>query len=565
MHPRDRATRWVKSGLAAAPVALRPSRSDARSDARPDARPEPPQLDLQPPPDAAALADAAELWLALHLPALCLEAVRPLQQPAQAAAAEPPWAVLDAGSGRQRLIAVDAVARRHSVEAGMSLSSALAICPSLQARVRDPRCERLRLVALAEASLGVTPRVSLEPPDAVLLEVRGSLKLFGGVDALCERLQFAARPLGLTLRMAMAPTPLAALAGARAAAGFLVHHEAQLVSQIAPLPLSALRWPEQTIERLAVMGVRTLGEVLRLPRAGFARRFGRDSLAALDRLVGREREPRRAFVPRQRFRARCDPAYELSNHEVMLRYCQPLLADLEQFLRSRQSAITALRCRLRHRPPLAATRVELRLAAPEFEAVRFAALLAEHLARLPLPGPVRRIELRSGELVSLAPEREGPGAGSGSLWRPGEHGGAVGRETPALLERLRARLGTEAVYGLCLVPEHRPEACWRIAEPTMTLSQRPAAATPAAPAVSASMATTALRRPLWLLQQPEPLPRGLAGLQRLRGPERIESGWWDGHDVARDYYVVGDPQGAELWVFRERQPPQRWFIHGLFG
>ena len=76
---------------------------------------------------------------------------------------------------------------------------------------------------------------------------------------------------------------------------------------------------------------------------------------------------------------------------------------------------------------------------------------------------------------------------------------------------------------------------------------------------------TALHRPLWLLQQPEPLPRGLTGLQRLRGPERIESGWWDGHDVARDYYVVSDPQGAELWVFRERQPPQRWFIHGLFG
>lgn len=537
MHPRDRATRWVESGLAAAPVALRPTRPG-------------PQLDLQPPPDASPLAEAAELWLALHLPALCLEAVRP------DAALDQPWAVLDAGTGRQRIIAVDAAARRRSVEAGMSLASALAICPALQARERDPRCERLRLLALAEASLGVTPRVSLEPPDAVLLEVRGSLKLFGGIEALCERLQLAARPLGLTLHMAMAPTPLAALAGARTAAGYLVHHEAQLVSQIAPLPLSALRWSEQTIERLAVMGVRTLGEALRLPRAGFARRFGRESLAALDRLVGREREPRRAFVPRQRFRARCDPAYELSNHEVMLRYCQPLLADLEQFLRARQSAVTALRCRLRHRPPLAATRVELRLAAPEFEAARFAALLAEHLARLPLPGPVRRIELRSGEPVSLAPEREGPGAGSGSLWRPGEHGGAVGRETPALLERLRARLGTEAVYGLCLVPEHRPEACWRVAEPATALLQRSAAATPA---------TTALPRPLWLLQRPQPLPRGLAGLQRLRGPERIESGWWDGHEVARDYYVVGDSQGAELWVFRERQPPQRWFIHGLFG
>lgn len=47
--------------------------------------------------------------------------------------------------------------------------------------------------------------------------------------------------------------------------------------------------------------------------------------------------------------------------------------------------------------------------------------------------------------------------------------------------------------------------------------------------------------------------------------ERIETGWWDGREIARDYYAAVDVRGARLWVFREREPPHRWFLHGVFG
>jgi len=51
----------------------------------------------------------------------------------------------------------------------------------------------------------------------------------------------------------------------------------------------------------------------------------------------------------------------------------------------------------------------------------------------------------------------------------------------------------------------------------------------------------------------------------LQGPERIESGWWDGKGVARDYYVARPPsQGIRLWVFQERQS-KRWYVHGVFA
>jgi protein ImuB len=83
------------------------------------------------------------------------------------------------------------------------------------------------------------------------------------------------------------------------------------------------------------------------------------------------------------------------------------------------------------------------------------------------------------------------------------------------------------------------------------------------------------RRPLWLLQTPRPLdvrsgrPLHHGVLEIEAGPERIESGWWDGADVMRDYYVARDGRGARLWVYRECQGRRRndgaWFLHGIFG
>jgi protein ImuB len=500
----------------------------------------------------------AELWIALHLPALVVESVAP-SPPGTAAGSggeaegRRPLAVFDGAAALPRLVAVDAAARERGVVPGLSLPAALALEPALDARPREPRRERARLARLADAALGFTPRVSLEPPDGLLLEVRGSLGLFGGAAALCEAVAACCARLGSVVQLALAPTPLAALALARAGRPLVLAGPERLAGALAPLPLAVLRWPDSALLRLAAMGVRTLGAAQRLPRAGFARRFGRIALEDLDRLVGRRPDPRRPWQPRTAFRGRCEPSFELEQHEAILRHLEPLLADLERFLRSRQSAVLRLRLVLRHRAgPFdgrpRTTSLELGLAAPEFEAARFGALFAEHLARLVLPAPVVAFELRSGELQARVARSE-------SLWRPGEHGGAAGRESPALIERLRARLGPGAVYGLCLVDEHRPEHAWRAAEPGMERASVVAGREPAG-----------VHRPLWLLRPPQPLGQGPPrALRLLDGPERIESGWWDGHDVTRDYYTARDAGGALLWVFRERRPPHRWFLHGVFG
>jgi protein ImuB len=415
------------------------------------------------------------------------------------------------------------------------------------------------LEALAARALQFTPRVSLEPPDGLLFEVRGSLHLFGGPQALCQSFQAQCQDLcrgeiATSLSLALAPTPLAALVLARSGRLQQVTDAAQLTSAVAGLSLRSLRWPEATLARLLSMGVHTIGEVLRLPRAGLARRCGPQLLVCLDRLLGRRSDPRSVVRLRERFRAHCELYYESAAQDRIMNVLRPMLQEMESFLRQRQCGVNVLELRLVHRN-LPDTRCMLRLALPQHLAEEFGQLLQEHLTHLQLPAVVRSCRLRSGRLLEQAPASAG-------LWRPGEHGGTATLQMPAFIERLRARLGSDAVYGLCLVPEHRPEAAWSIAEPVL----KSAGATAMLPSWSPQ------HRPLWLLQAPRrialrdgrPCHRGHP-LQLLSGPERLETGWWDGKEICRDYYTALGAQGEKLWLFRERAEPHGWFLHGMFG
>ncbi len=461
--------------------------------------------------------------------------------------------------------------------------------------------ERQDLERLGTRAQRLTPRVSLDLPDGLLLEVKGSLHLFGGVEGVVREMAGECSRLQMPCMLAVAPTPLAALALARAARTLGVHTSlltitdpAQLVGKLSPLPLAALRWPQDTLGRLARIGVRTIGEALRLPRAGFARRFGIAQLQALDRLVGRASDLKSRFEVRARFRRRRELLYELESHAALLAVLGPLLEELGEFLQARQCGVLALECRLWHRtvPP---TCCVLRLAAPLADPAQLTVLLGERLSALVLPEPVRACELRSGPLSERVLD-------SGGLWQPGEQGGAAAARAPELIERLRARLGEGAVHGLRAVADHRPEAAWEVREPGAQHSSGPQCAgarrgvpravlgggapgldavegVPRAvlgggapgPDILSGRSPPSAARPLWLLNMPRQLgenggrPRRRGELRLVGEAERIETGWWDGRQIARDYYTAIDARGARLWVFREREPPHRWFLHGVFG
>ena len=484
---------------------------------------------------ATAGSDARELWLAAHFPRLPLEALLPVTHDARAIG------VIEADDPRRCLVACNDRAARMGIAAGMGQNAALALMPGLELRERRPAAEAALLGRLARWALQFTPVVSIEPPDALLAEVRGSLELFGGAMALCRRAQAGLRAGGLQAGVALAPTPRGALWLARAGLRLAAVRGDAMPGLAARLPLACLHWPLDVVEALTGLGARTVADLVRLPRAGFARRFGPVLLDELDEGLGRRRQLRRRHAVPERFDEQLELPVAAGSTAGVEPAAEQLLTRLAAFLRSRAAGLSELRVDLLHRdcPP---TRIRLRLARPSGDAMHLHELLRERLAQSRLPAAVTALRCRSGVLLPLALREAG-------LFEQGR--AADPEATARLLERLRARLGADSVFGVCPVPEHRPECAWRIAEP--------GGATPLPGHWPASRPA----RPLWMLTEPQRLD-GWNGVL-VTGPERIETGWWDGHDVRRDYYVALSDSGARLWIFRERPPGQNWFLHGVFG
>jgi protein ImuB len=410
------------------------------------------------------------------------------------------------------------------------------------------------LPALSLHAQQFTSCVSLAEPNALLLEVQGSLRLFGPLVRLRELLDARWQALGIRAQSAIAPSTLAALWCARAGETLCSDDAATLTGRLLALPLICTAWDEERLQTLRSMGIQRLGDLLRLPRAGLARRLGPQAVRDLDIAVGKQPEPRRAFMPRERFRERLDFETEIEHVAYLERALQPVLERCARFLRRRQAGVQSLALRLRHRVRQP-TALRVGFASVTGEQPRLAEVLAQRLGRLELPAAVRAIELHSGTLQPLS---------AISL----DAFGGGGRDTALqLIERLRARLGEQAVYGVTTQREHRPEASWRRVQ---QLSLTAPSARGGVPSLETLPSLEAMPRPVWLLAEPVLLSRREVDELRLesddgrRDPERIETGWWDGKGVARDYYRIRPAHGARLWVFQERYT-KSWYLHGMFA
>jgi len=473
------------------------------------------------------------MWIAVRLPQL------PLEIFLRGSSTPEPFAVEE----RHRILACDRKALARGVRAGMAVSAALALAPQLRIAPRDPAAETEALLGVAGWAAQFTPGVALEFPDCVLLEVSGSLKLFGGLEPLLSRLRRGLKEMGWSTALAAAPTPRAAfwlvLAGKREFIGSM----AELEPALAALSVEIFCRNDETLAALEAIGVRTLDKLRALPRDGVARRFGQGLLDELDRGLGRLPDPRIFFVPPARFRAAIELPAEITQAEALLFAARRLIVQLAGFLAARSGGVQRFVLGLRHRDR-APTEIAVGLVAPSRDAEHFTLLLRERLAGLALAGPVREIALRAEDIVPLA------GNNLGLLLEQGKPPGHWGH----LVERLRARLGAEAVRGIASRAEHRPERAGVIAD--LGVKQ---------------MQLDYGERPFWLLDRPKPLaeidavPHHDGRLELLVGPERIESGWWDGDEVARDYFVARAQNESLVWIYRERRGEGGWYLHGVFA
>ncbi|BAN50120.1 DNA polymerase Y family protein [Metapseudomonas resinovorans] len=469
-------------------------------------------------------------WACILLPQLALDGVlRAHPDP------EAPLALVSGTPQRRVLRALNPAAKALGLRPGQSLSAAHALTRDFALVEHDPaQIERWEQL-LAAWAYGFSSQVSLRYPRCLLLEVESSFALFGPWPRFEARLRRELAALGFRHRIVAAPNPVAARMLANACDGLAVTSQEELRDALGRLPVDRAGLDRDAATAFVRMGLRNLGQVLALPRDTLARRFPAEVLRHLDSLLGERPLALECYRPPDEFDLRIELNFEVESHQALLFPLRRLTADLAAFLASRDSGVQRFSLHLEHRD-LADTLVPVGLLSAEREAAMLFELARGRLEQLQVPAPVRAFRLQARDLPAFVPERRELFDERPQQSLPWEQ----------LRERLRARLGDAAVHGLAARADHRPERAWQLD-----------GASPSPPLPSGAT------RPGWLLREPLVLRDG--SVRILAGPERIESGWWDGADLRRDYYLVQTRCGQRGWAFRAVGGEGPLLLHGWFA
>ena len=234
-------------------------------------------------------------------------------------------------NGALRLAALNDAAVRLGLKPGMALADARAMYPRIAVVDADPAADRCMQIAIADWCDRYTPLVGLDPPDGLLFDITGCAHLFGGEEALCSDIVARLAALGFHARAAVADTVGCASAVARFADVTIVL-PSQTRDVLLPLPLAALRIPEETIAALAQVGLKHIADVIDRPRAPLAARFGEGFVRRLDQALGRDDEPIAPRLPVPPYMAERRFAEPIAREEDVLGTIEQLAQELTRLL-----------------------------------------------------------------------------------------------------------------------------------------------------------------------------------------------------------------------------------------
>lgn len=504
------------------------------------------------------------LWIALHCPTLSLDRI----ERRFPAALIPAMAVTVRKGNQVYIQQANQPAQRRGVIAHQPLASALSLFPDLVVVEHDANEEMRTLQEAAYAALRFTPYIVMQC-SGLIAEVSGSLKLFGGLKKLCQLLNQAVAAQGLQLCVGIAPTPRGAWLLARSAPLRTVVNGAgsRFRSLLDSLPIDSLESAQPHLEVIRGIGCKTLADLRGLPRSGIARRFGPDLPTELDHACGNSPDPQRWLEVPEYFQQKTALMAQVESVELLSIPVQRMIEQMCGWLTSRYAAVLEFSFILHHeyslsslRQPHKSTPINIRLSEKSDDPRHLMILLRERLERTEIVAPVCELELVADEVTA--------GTDSNLELFPTSQSEATSLNR--FIEKLSSRLGPQALAGLTIIPDHRPECSQRL-QPFQPLETRKANNLSYRKPIPEK---STLTRPAWLMDAPLELrlqgqqPFYGSPLKLLAGPERIEAGWWDDALITRDYFIAENALGQLLWVYREYAPAAKgngWYLQGLFG
>ncbi|MDI2590696.1 DNA polymerase Y family protein [Pseudomonas sp. 681] len=469
-------------------------------------------------------------WVCIVFPQLALDAV--LRQRANP---DEPLALLTGPAQRRVLQAVNGSARALGLRPGQSMTAAQALSKGFATANYDAAEIEQWQQFLAAWAYRFSAQVSVHYPRAVVFEIESSLGLFGPWPQFEARLRAELTALGFRHRIVAAPNPVAARVLANVYDGLVVPDAQALQHHLGQLPIDRLALEPAVATALSRMGLRTLSQVQALPRHTLARRFEAQVLKHLDTLLGERPLALAFYLPPDRFDVRIELNFDVQSHQALLFPLRRLTGDLSAFLCGRDSGVQRFDLLLEH-AGLPDTLIKVGLLGAERDAAMLFELARGRLEQVQVEAPVRGFRLRAEDLPAFVPQCQELFDDRPQQSMPWEQ----------LRERLRARLGDEAVQGLRFQADHRPECAWQPRADSQVCAGVPG-----------------VKRPGWLLTEPQAVHEGSARI--LMGPERIESGWWDGDDVRRDYYLIQTRAGQQGWAYRTVGEDGPLWLQGWFA
>ncbi len=493
---------------------------------------------------------------------------------------DPPFALIEHGARGLRILALNPAARAAGLRAGQAHADATAMVPHLDSAPAEPDQDRTALRRLALWAERFSPLVAIQADrpgeEALMIDMTGGAHLFGGEAALMGEIRHRLAAAGVDCRIALADTPAAAWALARyGPTSETLAPPGEARAALAGLPIEGLRLEPAALNLLHKFGLKRIGDLYALPRAGLARRFrgeaGMRVVERLERALGGLADPLIPERPAPPYRAWQVFAEPLIEAEGVAYQLPALVETLSRQLES--AGLGARRLSLiGFRVDGRTTRIQAGLSAP--------ATAPAHLLRLLKETGLERLDLGFGvDALMLCADQAEP-----RVARQGEmDDGLASVQAEALaglVDRLQARLGEAAVRRPQARDSWIPERSetWRRAGPMAPRPSEPA--TPARP------------RPILMFDPPEQVqaiaeaPDGAPArfvwrraphrVVKAQGPERLGAEWWradpDRPARTRDYYRVEDDQGRRYWLFREglfgREDADKapsWWLQGMFA
>lgn len=491
------------------------------------------------------------LWLAIYLPKISLEVVEDDH--------DKPLVVIVQHRGRDLVHTCSPEAERKGIRPGMKPGAAYSLCPDLNMHRLDKAARRKKLRELATDMQRFTSQITLCADKALLLEVAGSLAYFGSLDIIRDGVaKSLTRQFRYSFHLAVSPTPAASLLLARAGVPVTVHSCEALRSALGNIPVACLPLDKKRKQRLISIGAQILSDIWRLPTDQLAKRFGVDFVHYLKKVLGEAFDVRDTFTEAPVFEQCSEFLYAISDLSLLMPPAYELLAELCGFLTARDISADRFSLTFFHEGQTASHLV-VGASSPGRDLNRFSLLLETYLQDYALTAPVISMRLSASHFVPYK-------SYTSNLFPVSpadEQIDRVDHKREPLLDQLKIQLGEDAVYGIVVSTDHRPEnaSSYNYENTNTALLNK----------VCIDKPYIDKPRPCWLLDEPvllnenQGVPAYHGQLQLVAGPERIESGWWSGAGSRRDYYVGLDSEGAVLWLYRDLKQQSQWYLHGLFA